>query len=526
MTDRPRPPRPKPIPARPAVQAPPQSHHTLTPEPDEPALPSVNDPSPAPARRTPSRVTFQQRLFLTMSQETHLLGMWRLAQDVDRVVTLYHRHHAAGQSVKLSEVAAHVLDRSGTLPALPFLDTVLHDPRVAIKPFMREFRALARVRGWDAHADLMTLEAVVRDRCRVYREAKWAGATLRSMREADLVTRDLSLTTRARSLDPVSVHLSVLGQEGNAVVDGDRLPGRFLRAFQQRRETSARSMARDLAVTLDVANRGEAWATERVASLRRTYPHLTPDASTQDAQRSEDVPLLEQNAQVKQVTGPDGQTHVVLEWTFDLRGCTFEPWIIDDALGVDVGERFLYAIATGDGQHLVRSALHGRAVLPDTPEHGVELAEWNLTYGTPLSPVMTGEQAALRRETQWRHLNFTLVKEHLNDLVNACLLHRLVGFEDLDLASLRRVGTFPAFLERSGLWDAMQWVETLAPLHRVSVHRVNPRRSTKTCAACGTVNKAPGSDKVFLCLKCGWEEHSDLNAAHVIRQRTFAAANT
>ena len=67
--------------------------------------------------------------------------------------------------------------------------------------------------------------------------------------------------------------------------------------------------------------------------------------------------------------------------------------------------------------------------------------------------------------------------------------------------------------------------EVLAAVYRAVVYgsqvmRVPAAYSSQTCAACGHVDGAsrPSQDR-FCCTGCGHEEHADLNAARVLRQR-------
>jgi IS605 OrfB family transposase len=58
----------------------------------------------------------------------------------------------------------------------------------------------------------------------------------------------------------------------------------------------------------------------------------------------------------------------------------------------------------------------------------------------------------------------------------------------------------------------------------VRVVLVDPRNSSRTCRACGTVAKASRrSQAVFLCTACGHRAHADHNAALVLRDRGRAA---
>jgi len=58
----------------------------------------------------------------------------------------------------------------------------------------------------------------------------------------------------------------------------------------------------------------------------------------------------------------------------------------------------------------------------------------------------------------------------------------------------------------------------------VRVVLVDPRNSSRTCRACGVIDKASRrSQAVFLCTACGYRAHADHNAALVLRDRGRAA---
>jgi len=52
--------------------------------------------------------------------------------------------------------------------------------------------------------------------------------------------------------------------------------------------------------------------------------------------------------------------------------------------------------------------------------------------------------------------------------------------------------------------------------------KVDPRRSSQTCSACGFVHPENRKGKSFCCLHCGYTDDADINAAKVILQRGLA----
>ena len=49
--------------------------------------------------------------------------------------------------------------------------------------------------------------------------------------------------------------------------------------------------------------------------------------------------------------------------------------------------------------------------------------------------------------------------------------------------------------------------------------KIDPRRSSQTCSACGFVHSKNRKGKIFCCLHCGYTDDADINAAKVILQR-------
>jgi len=52
--------------------------------------------------------------------------------------------------------------------------------------------------------------------------------------------------------------------------------------------------------------------------------------------------------------------------------------------------------------------------------------------------------------------------------------------------------------------------------------KVDPRKSSQTCSACGFVHPKNRKGKIFCCLHCGYTDDADINAAKVILQRGLA----
>lgn len=68
-------------------------------------------------------------------------------------------------------------------------------------------------------------------------------------------------------------------------------------------------------------------------------------------------------------------------------------------------------------------------------------------------------------------------------------------------------------------------IEYKAKLHGVPVVSVDPRNTSRTCTACGCVDKANRkSQSVFLCVSCGYFANADTNAAVNISRRALVNA--
>jgi putative transposase len=94
-----------------------------------------------------------------------------------------------------------------------------------------------------------------------------------------------------------------------------------------------------------------------------------------------------------------------------------------------------------------------------------------------------------------------------------------------DLTGIRQRGNG---LNREMRWLLGNWafadlgakVQYKAAEAGIPVVFVDPRNTSRTCSRCGHCEKANRkSQSEFVCLKCGWESHADVNAALVIAAR-------
>ena len=93
--------------------------------------------------------------------------------------------------------------------------------------------------------------------------------------------------------------------------------------------------------------------------------------------------------------------------------------------------------------------------------------------------------------------------------------------EDLDVASMarRRRGKNARGLYDAGMAEFLRILKYKAERVGIAVIEVEAAYTSKTCSACGHVNRALGSAERWTCPQCGARHHRDVNAAAVIEQR-------
>ena len=68
-------------------------------------------------------------------------------------------------------------------------------------------------------------------------------------------------------------------------------------------------------------------------------------------------------------------------------------------------------------------------------------------------------------------------------------------------------------------YSLLKKIEYMAAKYGKLFHKVNPRYSSQTCPECGCVHKDNRDKEKFICTKCGYMTHADINAANVLKQR-------
>ncbi|PSP50302.1 transposase, partial [Halobacteriales archaeon QH_7_69_31] len=71
-----------------------------------------------------------------------------------------------------------------------------------------------------------------------------------------------------------------------------------------------------------------------------------------------------------------------------------------------------------------------------------------------------------------------------------------------------------------------EYVEYKAALHGIDVEQVNPENTSRRCSTCGFTHPDNRDGTAFECLKCGYENHADYNAAKNIGLRYLRRSQT
>jgi putative transposase len=70
--------------------------------------------------------------------------------------------------------------------------------------------------------------------------------------------------------------------------------------------------------------------------------------------------------------------------------------------------------------------------------------------------------------------------------------------------------------------DLILKIEYLAAKHGKVVIKVNPKHTSQKCQNCGHVDTLNRDDEKFICTRCGFISHADINAAKNIRDKAFS----
>ena len=188
-----------------------------------------------------------------------------------------------------------------------------------------------------------------------------------------------------------------------------------------------------------------------------------------------------------------------------------EPFDAEDWLGVDLG---IVSIATDSdgtvysGEAVERKRRRGQQRRSGLQKRGTKGARRRLRK-------LAGKQGRYQR-----HVNHTISKALVADAERT---GRGLALEDLKGLRARVTARGSEQRARLGNWGFGQigaFVAYKARRAGVPLVLVDPRNTSRECAACGCVDKRNRPDQAtFRCIGCGHEANADINAARNIRQR-------
>ena len=215
--------------------------------------------------------------------------------------------------------------------------------------------------------------------------------------------------------------------------------------------------------------------------------------------------------------------------TVGFRGVKAEPLSASDPVGgVDRGVTVTAALP--DGTLLVMPKFLGEAreAIADIGRQRARLPERSVEW-TRCNRALAKVHATARRRTEnWaRHC--------ARDIV---LRYGVIVLEDLNLTAMTRSarGTperpgkgvaakkgLNRSLQEAALGRLAYWICVRAEEAGRRVWKVNPKNTSRECAACGHTESANRHQSHFACRRCGHTEHADVNAAQVLSARGQAA---
>ena len=123
-----------------------------------------------------------------------------------------------------------------------------------------------------------------------------------------------------------------------------------------------------------------------------------------------------------------------------------------------------------------------------------------------------------------RKARFRLSKQHIKvanqrtDFLHK-LSHRItksysfIAVENLNVKSMLTNHLMAKSISDASWSSFIRCLEYKAVTSGYKLVKVNPRNTSKTCSKCGTITEMPLSKREFLCPKCGFACHRDLNAS-------------
>lgn len=198
---------------------------------------------------------------------------------------------------------------------------------------------------------------------------------------------------------------------------------------------------------------------------------------------------------------PDGsvRAHLVVKWDVEV----YEPADVTTTVGVDIGENVIYAAAVVDGDDVKdvviepgREFRHYRERLDDKRERLMEQGDLRGVRQT------RGE-----RERYTEHVLNTASRE----IVDLASEHAPSVIALEELTGYRETAADPIHD-----WPYAKLQEMIAYKAKaagVPVEMVDPENTSITCRKCGQTNREYRNGTEFLCSRCGYKVHADVNAA-------------
>lgn len=172
-------------------------------------------------------------------------------------------------------------------------------------------------------------------------------------------------------------------------------------------------------------------------------------------------------------------------------------------IGIDVGLENFATLSNGEvitnPRHLVQS------------EHRLKLLQRRLSR-------------KVKGSTNRRKARFRLAKQHLK-IANqrADFMHKLsrtitqrfaiINVEKINITSMLKSHWLAKSISDASWSTFIRNLEYKAVTSGSKLVKVNARNTSKTCSKCGTITEMPLNKREFLCPKCGFACHRDLNAS-------------
>lgn len=183
---------------------------------------------------------------------------------------------------------------------------------------------------------------------------------------------------------------------------------------------------------------------------------------------------------------------------------------VEDFLGVDLGIKNIAADSTGEsyaGNHLNSLRKRHAKLRAKLQSKGTKSAKRLL------------KKRRRKEQRMANHVNHEISKkivEKAKDTGLGIALEELTGIRE-------RVTVRKASRRQHSSWafaDLRAKITYKASLAGILVVLVDPRNTSRECAACGHIDKANRkSQSSFLCIVCGFVSNADLNAARIISRR-------